>query len=130
MYIILKKTQVYNGLRSSPLLTVYYKENMPSVLNYKNNNRIGPIVAIANEGYILLNSELSLKGNHGFDNRLQSMRAIFLARGPDFKGNVKLGPVNNVDVYPLLCELVNVRCNPNNGTMIPFKNALTFLLEK
>lgn len=99
---------------------------MPAYLNYKNNKRIGPIVAIANEGYIVVDSDLNLKGNHGFDNRLQSMQAIFLARGPDFKHNVKLGSVNNVDVYPLLCELVNVKCNPNNGTIAAFKDALNF----
>ena len=66
----------------------------------------------------------SLKGNHGFDNQVESMRAIFLARGPDFKQRHQIGPVNNVDIYPLLCHLLDMRCNPNKGTISPFLDAL------
>jgi hypothetical protein len=32
--------------------------------------------------------------------------------------------VNNVDVYPLLCELVKVECHPHNGTLDHFAEAM------
>ena len=39
-----------------------------------------PIVVVADEGYVLLPSKPSkpLMGNHGFNNSIESMRAIFL----------------------------------------------------
>lgn len=99
---------------------------MPPEYNFKNNDRIGPIVTIADEGYILSTGTNVLKGNHGFDNRVESMRAVFMAYGPSFRKNVKIGPIANVDVYPLLCELINVKCNPHNGTILGFTRGLTF----
>jgi predicted AlkP superfamily pyrophosphatase or phosphodiesterase len=71
-----------------------------------------------------MHSSGSLKGNHGFDNQVESMRAIFLARGPDFNTNTIIEPVNNVDVYPLLCRLIDMQCRPNNGTISNFQSAL------
>lgn len=99
---------------------------MPPEYNFKNNDRIGPIVTIADEGYILSTNTNLLKGNHGFDNRISSMRAVFMAHGPDFRRNTRIGPVNNVDVYPLLCELINIKCNANNGTISNFLKGLSF----
>lgn len=120
------KLTVFNGLNASPYLDCYLKEDIPSRLNFQNNDRIAPIVCIAQEGYVMNTVVQTLTANHGFDNTLDSMKAVFLARGPDFKENVKIGMVKNVDVYPLLCELTLVKCNPNNGTLTPFLNAITF----
>jgi hypothetical protein len=78
---------------------------------------------VAHEGYVIAKSN-SLKGNHGFDNQVKSMRAIFLARGPDFNANKQIGALNNVDVYPLLCYLIDMDCHSNNGTISNFKDAL------
>ena len=50
----------------------------------------------------------------------------FIARGPDFKANVQLKPFSNVDVYSLLCKLVNVKCKPNEGTINSFVDALNY----
>ena len=64
-----------------PHTKVYKKENIPSELNFKKNNRIAPLVAIMDEGYVLNCCSVSsnpLAGNHGFDNAIASMRAIFL----------------------------------------------------
>ena len=48
---------------------------------------------------------------------------ILKARGPDFKKQSKIGPIKTVDVYPLLCDLLKIQCNPNNGTITPFNEA-------
>lgn len=58
-------------------------------------------------------------GSHTFsdvdDARLQ---ALFIATGPYFKDQ-EIGPINNLDIYNLLCDIngVSIRDrNPNNGT--------------
>jgi len=49
---------------------------------------------------------------------------IFLARGPNFKRNKKISGFINVDVYPLICNLIRIECNPNNGTLKTFEEVL------
>ncbi|CAF0724722.1 unnamed protein product [Brachionus calyciflorus] len=118
------KVQIYDALKKVKELKVYYKEEIPENFHYQNSNRIAPIVAIADEGYVMNTVNQTLIGNHGFDNRIESMRAIFLARGPNFKSNVGITGLKNVDVYPLLCELIQIQCHPNNGSLVPYKDAL------
>ena len=46
-----------------------------------------------------------------------SMKPIFLASGPNFKKNVRFGPIRNVDIYPLMCELMGIPTGPTNGSL-------------
>ena len=64
------------------------------------------------------NYKLSLVGNHGFDNKIDDMKTPFLARGPDFKCNHKQEQMKSVDVYPLLCHLLNLQtCHNSRGSL-------------
>ena len=36
------------------------------------------------------------------------MNGIFFAYGPAFKKDYRIGTVNNIDIYPLLCKIFNV----------------------
>jgi len=57
-------------------------------------------------------------GKHGYDNRLRNMGAVFIARGQGFQnGGKETSPFENVDIYPLICHLLSISCNPNNGTI-------------
>ena len=49
---------------------------------------------------------------------------FFIARGPRFKKNLTMKQFNNVDVYPLLCELLKIKCNSNNGSLSTFDSYL------
>jgi len=60
----------------------------------------------------LWNSE----GSHGWDNLYQEMQAIFVAHGPSFKSNYVSKPFENIELYNLMCALVNVTPAANNGT--------------
>lgn len=101
---------------------------------------------IADEGSCLYQTKEDnpILGNHGFNNSIESMRAIFLgslsiehfminsynfnhilkARGPNFLKNQKISAFKNVDVYPLICNLIRIECNPNNGTLKTFETIL------
>ena len=57
------------------------------------------------------------KGNHGYDNELQSMRPLFYGYGSSLKKNVDIRPFETINLYNLMCRLLNVEPSQNNGTM-------------
>ena len=63
-------------------------------------------------------------GEHGYDNAYMSMKAIFMARGPDFKqGYHTSRPISNLDIYPLISHILGINPAPNNGSLdrtLPF----------
>ena len=59
-----------------------------------------------------------MKGNHGYDNELKSMRPIFYAKGPDFKVNFTIDVIfESVNIYPLICQLLHINQSSNNGSI-------------
>lgn len=53
------RDQIYEKLLDAhPNMTVYLKEDIPERYHYKNNPRVPPIVAIADEGYLILRVRL------------------------------------------------------------------------
>ena len=55
---------------------------------------------------------------HGYDPRtMKSMRALFLAVGPDIRPGSKLEPFENVNIYPLLANLLGLDPPPVDGTL-------------
>ena len=50
-------------------MKVYYKEEVPQGFNFRNSERIGPIVVIANEGYILERTNKTYVALNGYDNK-------------------------------------------------------------
>lgn len=51
---------------------------------------------------------------HGYDNEEPSMRALFMASGPAFKKNYTALPFDNIDLYPLISKILNLK-QTNNG---------------
>ncbi len=49
---------------------------------------------------------------------------MYKARGPDFLSNKIIKPFQNTNVYSLICNLLQIKCNPSNGTLDPFLDAL------
>lgn len=56
-------------------------------------------------------------GDHGYDNSLPSMHPFFAGVGPGFRQGYQISSLQSVDVYPLMCRLLAVPCQPNNGTL-------------
>lgn len=55
---------------------------------------------------------------HGYDNALSDMHPLLIARGPAFKVNVTLGkPVRMVDLYELMCHVLDIEPNRNDGSL-------------
>jgi len=105
------------------------RESLPSAWHYGSNPRIPAIVCQADEGWLLeTHSDTPfaqpVKGEHGYAPETPSMRATFVAEGPDFRRGVQLPPFDNVDVYPLLARLLGVPALPNDGDIAPLLPAL------
>lgn len=47
-------------------------------------------------------------GQHGFDPNIDDMHAIFYAWGPQFKSQLTIPPFENVNVYPLIANLLGL----------------------
>jgi hypothetical protein len=62
-----------------------------------------------------------IHGNHGYDNQIDSMKAIFYASGPKFKRNFTLdksSSLYNIDLFGLMCVILNIeKCPPSNGSL-------------
>lgn len=107
---------IYNKLKENENhFRVYKKEDVPEYFHYSDNVLISKIVIIAENGWgVETNKSLKnlekygTKGNHGYDNYWMDMNGIFYAMGPAFKVNYRVGTINNVDIYPLLCKIFKV----------------------
>ncbi len=118
---------IYDKLKQIPHLTVYHKKDIPEDFHYKNNRRVPPIFAMADEGYIITRKKKNVThrtGNHGYFNKLKSMHGIFLAIGPSFKKGYIGETFKNIHVYPLLCHLLEIEPSPNNGSLLQVKHFL------
>ncbi|XP_078257707.1 ectonucleotide pyrophosphatase/phosphodiesterase family member 7-like [Rhinoraja longicauda] len=112
--------KVYQALKGAhPHLHVFKKEDFPKRLRYSNNDRILPIILFGDLGYVV-HGRIKIqfnKGEHGFDNQHMDMKMIFRAFGPDFKKNYLAEPFDSVNIYSLMCELLNIQPEPNNGSL-------------
>ncbi|XP_027866782.1 bis(5'-adenosyl)-triphosphatase enpp4 [Xiphophorus couchianus] len=102
-----------------PHMTAYMKKSIPDRLHYRNNVRIQPILLIADEGWTIVKrgKKLPRLGDHGYDNSLPSMHPFLAATGPGFHQGLRLKSLQSVDVYPLMCRLLSVPPQPNNGSL-------------
>lgn len=105
------------------------KADLPARWHYNSHPRIPAIVCQMDEGWNALPRimiehtryrESGTRGSHGYDPALPSMRATFIAHGPAFKPGSRLPVFDNVDVYPLMMELIGVEAVPNDGSVRTF----------
>ncbi|RMG67858.1 MAG: alkaline phosphatase family protein [Calditrichaeota bacterium] len=116
---------VYRRLKGAhPHLQVYRKAEIPERFHYRKHRRVPPLIGLADEGwsiatraYYQRNPSRFDGGDHGYDNQLRSMWGILLARGPAFRSDVHPGPVENIHLYNLLCAILRVPPEPNDGNM-------------
>lgn len=92
--------------------TAYLKKEAPERWHYGQEDvydRIGDIILLAEPDYAFGMSGKSIPpGHHGFDNNLANMHAIFMAWGPAFKSNTRIGTFENIHVYPLVARILGL----------------------
>jgi predicted AlkP superfamily pyrophosphatase or phosphodiesterase len=107
------------------------RESLPARWQYGSHPRVPPIVCQMDEGWdAILRPQVArrlaggMRGSHGFDPALPSMRALFIADGPSFRDGLRLPAIDNVDVYPLLARLTGVTPLPHDGDARALEPAL------
>ncbi|TAQ83722.1 hypothetical protein B7494_g7956 [Chlorociboria aeruginascens] len=133
LYDVLSKESTTN-----PNFEVYLRDaNMPERYHFSNNPRIAPLWIIPKTGWAIVTKDdfdvadakvngivYHPRGLHGYDHEHPLMRAIFIARGPAFphKPNSRVEPFQNIEVYNIICDSLNLTPKPNNGTLrLPLK---------
>ena len=89
---------------------------------------IEDILIIGKVGYGIVESEdaalNSSLGDHGYDNRDESMHPIFYAFGPAFRSELLAEPFRNVDLYPLMSHILHLDQRTTNGSLDNVKHIL------
>jgi predicted AlkP superfamily pyrophosphatase or phosphodiesterase len=105
-------------------LAIYKREETPSHLHYRNNQRIPPIVGLAEDGWTITTRAMALAtrvagrangGAHGYDPTLKSMHGLFVAAGPRVRDGVRSRAFENIHVYNFVCALLELKPAPNDG---------------
>jgi predicted AlkP superfamily pyrophosphatase or phosphodiesterase len=117
--------------------TAYLRQELPARFNYSSNPRAGDVIVVMDEGWTMSVPRPAARtppapaadaaprqtakpaaaerpprerwGAHGWDNSFPSMRALFLIAGPGIRQGEIVEEVRNVDVYPLMTELLQLR---------------------
>ena len=93
----------------------YLRQEVPERHPFRATPRGGDVVVIMDEGWLMATSIMNRGliqrewGEHGWDPDLPSMKAIFMLAGPGIRAGVTIPEVENIDVYPLMTELLGLR---------------------
>lgn len=120
---IVKRFNDFNSI----LYKAYLKADLPARFHYNDSPRIPDVLIVANESAYLQTQASpghSTGGTHGYDNLLLSMRASFIAHGPAFREGIKFGVFDNIQLYSLLCRILNINPSPNDGSLSGLESML------
>jgi predicted AlkP superfamily pyrophosphatase or phosphodiesterase len=117
--------EVYQALKNKhPAMSVFRREEMPVRLHYRDNPRIQPIIALADEGWEITSHQRWANdvarhrkrgGAHGYDPAYKSMHGLFIAAGPRVRHGVVAPEFQNIHVYDFLCAVLGLTPARNDG---------------
>ncbi|MGC2161086.1 MAG: ectonucleotide pyrophosphatase/phosphodiesterase, partial [Silvibacterium sp.] len=104
---------------------VYRRANVPAELHFNGNPREGDPVIVP-QGPVLIRAHAPAPGarapftpigEHGYNPfQMTSMRAIFFAEGPDIRPGTKLKPFDNVNVFPFIVKILDLKSPKVDGS--------------
>ncbi|XP_017578041.1 ectonucleotide pyrophosphatase/phosphodiesterase family member 3 [Pygocentrus nattereri] len=101
-------------------IKAYLKHHLPQRFHYINSRRIEDVSVLVNPRWLFERYPGSLKyctgGTHGYDNDEPSMQAMFLSYGPKFHSQTEIEPFSSIELYNLMCDVLEITPAENNGT--------------
>ncbi|XP_046716079.1 venom phosphodiesterase CdcPDE isoform X2 [Silurus meridionalis] len=98
----------------------YLKPDLPKRFHYAHSRRIEDVNILVDSLWLFERYAGSLTfcsgGNHGYDNDDPNMQAMFLSYGPKFHFQTKVEPFSNIELYNLMCDVLEITPAPNNGS--------------
>uniref|UniRef100_A0A4W5PU70 Ectonucleotide pyrophosphatase/phosphodiesterase 2 n=1 Tax=Hucho hucho TaxID=62062 RepID=A0A4W5PU70_9TELE len=97
----------------------YLKQHLPKRLHYANNRRIEDVHLLMERKWHIAKrhpGRCGFFGDHGFDNKITSMRTIFMGYGPSFMFQTKVAEFESIELYNVMCDLLGLTPALNNGT--------------
>ncbi len=115
---------VYDRLKiADARFAVYRRANLPKGLHTYGNPRIGDPVVVPTGPFAIRAHAQPADSEAGSPvvyvsepGPSPAARTIFYAEGPDIRAGVKLEPFENVNVFPLLSELLGLQHGPVDGS--------------
>ncbi|MEA3286598.1 MAG: ectonucleotide pyrophosphatase/phosphodiesterase [Candidatus Marinimicrobia bacterium] len=113
---------VYLNLKRVDHLQVWKKDSIPENLHYGCNPRVMDIVATPDINWSIGWRKRELPpdfvgGTHGYDPHYKEMHAIFYAAGPAFKTGFVHPQVENVNIYPLIAKILDLKPAKTDGKL-------------
>ena len=107
---------VMQALSTLPHVTCWPKAEIPKRYRFGTHRRIPEIVCLAEVGYTLTDNPARKgpMGQHGYDPEDPSMHGLLIVAGHRIQSG-KLGLVNNLDIYGLMCRLLGITPELNDG---------------
>lgn len=124
---------VYKQLKGSNTddYEVYLDKKLPKYLHFATKDdkydRIGQILLMPKAPKIFLEKgKKTSVGKHGYNPRVvPEMKATFYAWGPEFKNNMVIDEFANINVYPLVAEVLGLKIDqPIDGKLKVLKGIL------
>ena len=108
---------VLRALSVQKELTCWPKRDIPARLGGGAHRRIPDVVCLAQRGWSVSDRLLNfpIPGQHGFDPEDPEMHGLLLVHGPGIPKRT-LPRLSNTEVYGLLCRLLGIRPEANDGT--------------
>lgn len=108
--------QALVALRKDQSFQTYLMDETPAHWHYRKSddkfNRLGDILLVPNHPTIFnLSPRKTSPGKHGYDNHHPDMQASFQAWGPAFKKDIKIPAFENVNVYPMIANILGLQVN-------------------
>ena len=129
--------EIYDSIKAKlpAQAKIYRKSEIPERFRYRKHRRIAPIIVLPQEGWRIMTRERfeknkadenfeRLRGSHGYDNELESMRALFIAHGEAFKKGYTAEPFQNTEIYNLMCAILGLEPAENDGNFETIRHLL------
>lgn len=114
-----KVKSTYEALKMNSDFDTYLLDETPKHWHFNSSddryNRLGDILLVPKLPRVFnLGKNQTSLGKHGFDNYLPEMRASFLAWGPAFKAGKTIDAFENVNIYPLIANILGLSFDPKS----------------
>lgn len=132
-----KEDEIYKTLKSKLRhAKIYRKSEIPKRFHYSDSPRIAPLIISSHEGWMLISDRKRfetmkarddfnrLRGAHGYDNELKSMRATFIAYGNAFRKRTVIAPFQNIHIYNVMTKILGLTPAKNDGNFSVAKQVL------